>query len=378
MCPKCNVAVAWHLEKCPSCNTITKNEFIFTNSLSTEEMEESEEIQIERKSNRISGERNASDTSLGELEDAQSRYNFMVWAPARKFNLGFTILIIALSLLLLSRCSTSGDNQASEFADESNSITLYTFLRSLPNWDAAEICFANPTPLSEKDSSAVDTSMKPVEKLMASHDTFHPEEEIVFGDEFSDIFKNGTKMTGQKFEWQIVVYAYCQNKMKQNDFSEVFKERSAELKKEAVQQEKEEREYKKRISRFVSVYPSLNNKAVKAGFNSITDYIKTRNSTGYTLKQGAQLNLTGQEQSVESANCYGTSFSRSFNGNPTGWWYCYMHTLGGTNDFWSIEFKSDGSWSGIPDRGSRAGSDLNIEEKMPAGFEDWLLETYPN
>jgi hypothetical protein len=41
MCPKCDVAVAWHLEKCPTCKT-KKNEFIFTNSPSPEEIEESD------------------------------------------------------------------------------------------------------------------------------------------------------------------------------------------------------------------------------------------------------------------------------------------------------------------------------------------------
>ena len=82
MCPKCDVAVAWHLEKCPTCKT-KKNEFIFTNSSSDEEKEEYAEVTLARRLKDNSGKNVNPELTLTDVVKAQNRTTHAVRAFVR-------------------------------------------------------------------------------------------------------------------------------------------------------------------------------------------------------------------------------------------------------------------------------------------------------
>ena len=100
MCPKCDVAVAWHLEKCPTCNTMTKNEFIFTNSPTTEDIEQFNEFADKVKRNPASEEK--FELSLVDVIRAQNRTTHAVRAFVRFLFIQLTGTTVAVFLWNLS------------------------------------------------------------------------------------------------------------------------------------------------------------------------------------------------------------------------------------------------------------------------------------
>ena len=115
MCPKCDVAVAWHLEKCPTCNTMTKNEFIFTNSPTTEDIEQFNAFADKVKRNPRIEEK--SELTLADVVRAQNRTTHAVRAFVRFLFIQLTSTTLGVFLWNLSnlfineqKCIDSGDN----------------------------------------------------------------------------------------------------------------------------------------------------------------------------------------------------------------------------------------------------------------------------
>jgi hypothetical protein len=114
MCPKCDVAVAWHLEKCPTCKT-KKIEFIFTNSESTEDIESFNRFASKLKGNPTSQEN--SELTLADVVRAQNRTTHAVRAFVRFLFIQLTSTTLGVFLWNLSnlfideqKCGYSGDN----------------------------------------------------------------------------------------------------------------------------------------------------------------------------------------------------------------------------------------------------------------------------
>ena len=108
MCPKCDVAVGWHLEKCPTCQT-KKDHFIFTNSTSGQEIEEFEETSVASK---WKGE-----LTLADVVRAQNRTTHAVRAFVRFLFIqltGITVTVFLWNLSLAFRdqqdCDAYGSN----------------------------------------------------------------------------------------------------------------------------------------------------------------------------------------------------------------------------------------------------------------------------
>ena len=99
MCPKCDVAVAWHLEKCPTCKT-KKIEFIFTNSPTTEDIEQFNEFADKVKRNPASEEK--FELSLVDVIRAQNRTTHAVRAFVRFLFIQLTGTTAAVFLWNLS------------------------------------------------------------------------------------------------------------------------------------------------------------------------------------------------------------------------------------------------------------------------------------
>jgi hypothetical protein len=109
-------------------------------------------------------------------------------------------------------------------------------------------------------------------------------------------------------------------------------------------------------------------RAIAAGSGDLADYLSATASAESLIKAGAQYSLTGASREVQSAYCWATQYSLWFQGEPGGWWSCYINFLGGGEGY-SVEF-SNGNWSGKADSGSRAGRDLNW--KIPEGLTQWM------
>ena len=107
MCPKCDVAVAWHLEKCPTCKT-KKIEFIFTNSESTEDIESFKRFASKLKGNPTSQEN--SDLTLADVVRAQNRTTHAVRAFVRFLFIQLTSTTLGIFLWNLSYLSTNEYN----------------------------------------------------------------------------------------------------------------------------------------------------------------------------------------------------------------------------------------------------------------------------
>ena len=118
MCPKCDVAVAWHLEKCPTCKT-KKDQFIFTNSSSAEGIEEQTLANLYQASYQKgnSANRIKSELTLEDVVRAQNRTTHAVRAFVRFLFIQLTSTTLGVFLWNLSnlfideqKCGYSGDN----------------------------------------------------------------------------------------------------------------------------------------------------------------------------------------------------------------------------------------------------------------------------
>ena len=118
MCPKCDVAVAWHLEKCPTCKT-KKDQFIFTNSSSAEGIEEQTLANLYQasfqKGNSVN--RIKSELTLEDVVRAQNRTTHAVRAFVRFLFIQLTGITCAIFLWNLSlafidqqKCYANGSN----------------------------------------------------------------------------------------------------------------------------------------------------------------------------------------------------------------------------------------------------------------------------
>lgn len=110
----------------------------------------------------------------------------------------------------------------------------------------------------------------------------------------------------------------------------------------------------------------------KAGGGGLLDYLTASSATYNLIKQGAAYSLTGTSRGeVQSVDCAPTNRSRWSRGVPSGWWSCLIDFVGSDFEIYSIEFNTD-SWSGFPDGGRQAGTDLkNID--IPQELKDWLV-----
>jgi hypothetical protein len=135
----------------------------------------------------------------------------------------------------------------------------------------------------------------------------------------------------------------------------------ARLEKERIATEKLRAKYEPLLEQW-------NERAREAGLGDLSDYFSATSSAESLITAGAQYSLTGASREVQSASCWPTQYSLWSQGEPGGWWSCYINFLGG-GDSYSVEF-SGGSWSGNADAGSRAGRELNW--KIPQGLLDWM------
>ena len=103
MCPKCDVAVAWHLEKCPTCKT-KKDQFIFTNSSSAEGIEEQTLANLYQASYQKgnSANRIKSELTLEDVVRAQNRTTHAVRAFVRFLFIQLTSTTLGVFLWNLS------------------------------------------------------------------------------------------------------------------------------------------------------------------------------------------------------------------------------------------------------------------------------------
>jgi hypothetical protein len=103
MCPICDVAVAWHLEKCPTCKT-KKDQFIFTNSSSAEGIEEQTLANLYQASYQKgnSANRIKSELTLEDVVRAQNRTTHAVRAFVRFLFIQLTSTTLGVFLWNLS------------------------------------------------------------------------------------------------------------------------------------------------------------------------------------------------------------------------------------------------------------------------------------
>lgn len=137
---------------------------------------------------------------------------------------------------------------------------------------------------------------------------------------------------------------------------------------EQVRIEEERKAAEKLRAKWEPVLNKWDDRAREAGLGDLSDYLSATSRAESLITAGAQYSLTGAEREVQSASCYATSYSLWSQGEPGGWWYCYINFLGG-GDGYSVEF-SNGNWSGKADGGSRSGRDLNW--KIPDGLTEWM------
>jgi hypothetical protein len=110
----------------------------------------------------------------------------------------------------------------------------------------------------------------------------------------------------------------------------------------------------------------------KLGGGGLLDYLSASSATYNLIRQGAAYSLTGASRGdVQSVDCTPTNRSRWSRGIPSGWWTCSIDFVGSDFEFYSIEFNAN-SWSGFPDGGRQAGSDLKDIE-IPQDLKDWLV-----
>ena len=137
---------------------------------------------------------------------------------------------------------------------------------------------------------------------------------------------------------------------------------------EAARLEEERIAAEKLRAKWEPVLKKWDDRAIAAGSGDLSDYLSATSRAESLITAGAQYSLTGAEREVQSASCWATQYSLWFQGEPGGWWSCYINFLGGGESY-SVEF-SNGNWSGRADAGSRAGRDLNW--KIPEGLTDWM------
>lgn len=148
------------------------------------------------------------------------------------------------------------------------------------------------------------------------------------------------------------------------EFASQIKNQRAEIELEKAKQERAEREAKEKIQPLLDQWDAL---AWGQGGGSIIDYYRAASQAEYLIKSGASYSLTGVNVNLQSVYCWPTTISRWSNGNPNGWWTCFLRPLGGSGEFYSIEF-SGTDWSGKP--GDRVGESLNWE--IPDELEEWI------
>lgn len=137
---------------------------------------------------------------------------------------------------------------------------------------------------------------------------------------------------------------------------------------EQVRIEEERKAAEKLRVKWEPVLNKWDDRAREAGLGDLSDYLSATARAESLITAGAQYSLTGAEREVQSASCWATQYSLWSQGEPGGWWSCYINFLGG-GDSYSVEFSS-GNWSGRADAGSRAGRDLNW--KIPDGLLSWM------
>ena len=137
---------------------------------------------------------------------------------------------------------------------------------------------------------------------------------------------------------------------------------------EQVRIEKERKAAEKLRAKWEPILNKWDDRAREAGLGDLSEYFSATSRAESLIAAGAQYSLTGADREVQSASCWATQYSLWSQGEPGGWWSCYINFLGG-GDSYSVEF-SNGNWSGRADAGSRAGRDLNW--KIPDGLLSWM------
>ena len=137
---------------------------------------------------------------------------------------------------------------------------------------------------------------------------------------------------------------------------------------EAARIEKERIAEAKLRAKYEPILKNWDDRAIKAGGGDLGNYLSAESKVSGLIKSGAQYSLTGVEREVQWAFCYATEYSNWFGGDPSGWWFCSIDFLGGS-DYYSVEF-NNGSWAAKADGGDRAGSMLNWT--IPQGLIDWI------
>jgi hypothetical protein len=103
---------------------------------------------------------------------------------------------------------------------------------------------------------------------------------------------------------------------------------------------------KAEYNRFYPILVKLNEKARKYGGGSYKDFTDAQSYAGSLIRNGAESALTGRPENVRGVGCEATVSSSWYEGNPGGYWYCYIRLLG-SSDYYAIEFDGQ-KWSGSP------------------------------
>ena len=121
-------------------------------------------------------------------------------------------------------------------------------------------------------------------------------------------------------------------------------------------------------AKYEPILKKWDEKALKAGYGDLREYLSATSRAKKLIESGAQYSLTGTQREVQNASCSATQYSSWSQGEPDGWWSCYINFLGGS-DLYSVEF-SNGNWSGKADGGRSSGRDLNWN--IPQGLLGWI------
>lgn len=116
ICPKCEVPVAWTLDECPTCKT-KRSGFIFSNSPSSEDKNESDQVFKTNKLNSKSKNKSDADLTLADVVRAQNRTTHAIRAFVRFLFIQLTATTLGIFLWNISnqfidqqRCFNTGDH----------------------------------------------------------------------------------------------------------------------------------------------------------------------------------------------------------------------------------------------------------------------------
>jgi len=98
--------------------------------------------------------------------------------------------------------------------------------------------------------------------------------------------------------------------------------------------------------KFLETAHKWNLKARLAGAGSLSELYTAINLLEADIQLNSTNSFSGNSQAISSVNCLPTSMSTWANGNPSGWWNCFISFLGDSESLeYSIEL-SGGTWGG--------------------------------